>query len=255
MKGKYKTISLDRILDPEAPLRSDLSQDSVKELTSSIKQIGIINPLIVKKSGDNYEIVAGHRRLVSAGIAGLTDAPCIVIKAKGMTGEVIKLQENLIRDNINPIDWAHHLAHLKQQYNLENANIAKMLGMSESWVGQHLQILDYPEPLLNALQTETMSFSSARELVQIKDPAKRDLYIKHAVRGGITPALASRWKKQANQEPVNESQKTQTNDDKPPENPEPTVLPECPICMEVIKPEDELRLTVHAHCGPQTTSN
>ena len=158
MKGKYKVISLDRIIDPEKPLRGDLSQESVKDLSDSIKQIGIINPLIVKEEGDNYELVAGQRRLVGAGIAGLTEAPCIVAVVEGISGEVIKLQENLVRDSINPIDWANHLAHLKEQYKLDNAKISELLNMSVDWVDQHLKILDYPALLLEALTADKMSF-------------------------------------------------------------------------------------------------
>lgn len=251
MKGSYTKISLDRILDPENPLREDLSQESVKSLTTSIKELGIINPLIVKESGDNYELIAGHRRLVAAGIAGLTEAPCIVVKAKGMSSEVIKLQENLIRENINPIDWANHLDHLKKQYNLENAKIAEMLGMSESWVSQHLQIKEYPDVLLEALKADRLSFSSARELAQIRDPNKRDSYIKYAIKGGLTPALATRWRKEANREPIDQTSPHPSLEETPPPSSEPTPIPICTVCREAIKPGESITLTIHERCQPQ----
>ncbi len=251
MKGKYTKLSLDRILDPEKPIREDLSQESVKDLTASIKGIGIINPLIVKKSGDKYELVAGHRRLVAAQIAGLTEAPCLVVEASGIDVEVIKLQENLIRENINPIDWANHIAHLKEQYKLQNAKIADLLGMSEAWVSQHLLILEYPASLLDALKADRLSFSAARELAQIRDPKKRDLYINHAVRGGITPALATRWKKEANREPIDQTPQHPRPEETPPQSPIPASPSPCIICGEAIKPEEAVTLTVHLKCQPQ----
>ena len=251
MKGKYKTLSLDRILDPEQPLRGEITPESVKSLTASIKQIGIINPLVVKKSGGNYELIAGHRRLVAAGIAGLTEAPCIIVDAKGMSSEVIKLQENLVRDNINPIEWANHLAYIKKQYKIDNAKIADALGMSESWVGQHLQILEYPKLLLEALKNDKLSFSAARELVQIRDTTKRDVYVNHAVRGGVTPTLAARWKREANQEPLEPLEPIRTPEETPSTQTDSEPHPECAICAEPIKPEDEMRLIIHSHCGPQ----
>lgn len=251
MKGKYTTISLDRILDPEKPIRENLSQETVKDLTTSIKQIGIINPLIVKEEDDNYRLIAGHRRLVAAGIAGLTEAPCIVVKVKGVTSEIIKLQENLIRDSISPIDWANHLAHLKEQHKLDNAKIAKMLGMSESWVSQHLQILEYPTLLLEALKTNRLAFSSARELAQIRDPQKRDAYTNHAIRGGITPALATRWRKEANREPIDQTPQHPRPEGTPPPEPAPTPPPACVVCGEAIKPEQSMTLTIHKNCQPQ----
>jgi len=251
MKGKYTKISLDRILDPKQPLRNDLSHESVKDLYVSIKQIGIINPLIVKKSGDNFELIAGHRRLVAAHIAGLTEVPCMVVEAKGITGEVIKLQENLIRDDINPIEWAKHLDYLKKQYKVENVKIADMLGMSEAWVSQHLQILEYPKLLLEGLEADRLSFSAARELAQIKDKKKRDVYVKHAISGGVTPTLAVRWRKEANREPTMTALKAEVQGTTPTPNLNPPQQTKCKVCGEVIEEEDSMYLNIHRQCQPQ----
>ena len=98
--SKHKTIVLDRIKDPAAPLRSDLSHEAVNDLVQSIKQVGIIEPLVVRKKGDDFEVIAGHRRLVAAGIAGLTEVPCIIVKASDEQAEVLKLHENLNRNDI-----------------------------------------------------------------------------------------------------------------------------------------------------------
>lgn len=250
MKGKYQTISLDRLHDPENPLRDDITQESVQDLTNSIKQIGIINPLVVKVKGKGFELIAGHRRLVAAGCAGLTEAPCIVVKAKGMKGEVIKLQENLVRDGINPIEWAKHLGYIKKEYKLENSKIAEMLGMSESWVGQHLLILQYPASLLEALGKGQISFSSARELVQIRDPQKREIYVGHAIKGGLTPTLAIRWRKEANRTPLSQQEgESEAGDGEAPSyQPQPFL---CAVCATEIEPADTLTLTIHRKCQPQ----
>lgn len=251
MKGKYQKITLDRILDPEQPLRNDLTHESVKDLTNSIKQIGIINPLVVKEKGKGFELVAGHRRLVAAGCAGLTEAPCIVVKAEGMKGEIIKLQENIVRDEINPIEWAKHLAYIKKEYKLKDEKIAKLLGMSTTWVNQHLQILKYPPTLIEALESERLAFSSARELAQIKDPRKRDVYINHAIRGGLTPALAARWRKEANRQPLKQTGGTEGEEDTQPPDLDPEILTNCALCGEGIKPLDAVYLTVHTECQPK----
>ena len=119
MKKELKIIPLDRIFDPEKPLRSDLSPESVADLVESIKKVGIIEPLIVATKDDGFEIIAGHRRLVAAEIAGLVEAPCLIVEAQGMDKEILKLHENLARAEINPIDWAIHLDYLKKQSNLQ----------------------------------------------------------------------------------------------------------------------------------------
>lgn len=250
MKGKYKTISLDRILNPELSLRSDLSPESVSDLVFSIKEVGIIEPLIVRKNGENYELIAGNRRLVAAEIAGLTEVPCIVVSAKGMNAEILKLHENMARLEINPIDWANHLGALKKQYTLSNAKIAEILGMSEQWVDQHLKILEYPESLAEALEHDRMSFSSARELAAIRDPRKREVYIQHAIRGGITPTLAVKWRKEANREPFVQQQSSAQPEEKPIPEPKPESLPVCLVCGEKIDEKSALTITIHKHCQP-----
>jgi len=251
MKGEYKQIPLDRIKDPERPLREDLSPESVQDLVASIKKVGVIEPIVVRETKEGIELVAGHRRLMAAEIAGLTEIPCIVVKAEGMEVEVLRLHENIVRDKISPIDWANHLHHLKSQYNLESAKIAELLGMSEAWVSQHLQILDYPTPLVEALKADKISFSAARELAQIRDPQKRESYIGHAIRGGITPALAIRWRKEANREPIAPNSTPPADQGTPPTEPQPTHEPVCPICGEAIPPAEAVTLTVHNRCQPK----
>lgn len=252
MKSKFQIIPLDRIHDPEAPLRSDLSPESVQDLTESIKQVGIIEPLIVRRTNGAFEIVAGHRRLVAAEIAELTEAPCLVMEIDEIGGEVLKLHENLARADINPIDWANHLDYLKKHYNLSNAKIAEMVGMSEAWVSQHLEILQYPGELLEAIKVDRIAFSVARELVQIKDEVKRGIYIHSAITGGCTPALAVRWRKEGNREPLQP-------------NEEPTApvaaadggslggsLPICRVCLQEISFEELMTIAIHAKCQPTT---
>lgn len=251
MNTKYEEISVDRIIDPVDPLRTDLTEESVKELIESIKQVGIIEPLIVRLNGENYEVIAGHRRLTAARFAGLMMIPCVVRNEQGMEAEILKIHENLARSEINAVDWARHLTNLKEQYGLSTADIAKILGMSDSWVAQHLDILNYPPVVLTAIQAGTLAFSAARELAQIKDPLKRTVYVKAAVRGGVTPAMAVQWRKQANQtlnpEITTEENATSSNSEISMELP--PVF--CPVCKEEILAEQQYTLIIHETCRPE----
>ena len=251
MTQKYETISLDRITDPEEPLRSDLSPESVVDLTESIKKIGVIEPLIVRVSGDNFEIIAGHRRLVAARYAGLSVVPCVVREEEGLEAETLKIHENLARAEINPIDWAKHLSALRQRYNLSFAKLADLLGMSQTWVSQHLQILQYPKEIFDAVEQNKMSFSSARELVQIHDPVKREVYVRAAVRGGVTPQLAAQWRREANREPLKQPMVEQNSAQQPSGPSTGLHLPVCPVCVTEIQPEDQIIITIHRDCQPQ----
>ena len=253
MNQKYATIPLDKIFDPEKPLRSDLSPESVEDLAASIKQIGILEPLIVAPTKNGYEVIAGHRRLVAAEIADLTEAPCLIVEAAGMEREVLKLHENLARAEINPIDWANHLTYLKEHYQLSNAKIAESLGVSEGFVEQHIEVLKYPAALLEGLRRGHISFTASRELNDIKNPTKRDVYIHHAVKGGVSPAMAAQWRRQANSEgtqPLATPGATSTPMplDAPRES-----LPICPVCGKEIPLNDIITLQIHSGCQPTAT--
>lgn len=249
---KLEFISLDRIKDPERPMRSNLRPESVDELVFSIKEVGIIQPLTVCKSGEGFEVIAGHRRLLAAELAGLTEAPCIVVNSKGLDKEVLKMHENIAREDINPIDWAKHLDYLKSQYKLTNAKMAEMMGFSEAWISQHLEILNYPIEVLSAIENGTLSFSAARELAQIKDVVKRKVYVDAGVKSGVTPAQAANWRREANA-PTYQSESTEgpaMQEDGTTIAPLP--LPICPVCHEAIDYEHLVTLQIHRECAPTT---
>ena len=250
----YEQISLDRILDPERPLRSDLSPESVEDLVVSIRQVGIIEPLVVARKGKNYELIAGHRRLVAAEIAGLATAPCIIKEVKGLEAEILKLHENIARNDINPIDWANHLAYLKSHYELSIAKLSEILGVSDAWVSQHLDILNYPPELRSALRNDQIAFTAARELNLIKDSRKKRQYVEYAVKGGVSPSLAARWRKEANLPSYQTVSTQETPDQQQVGSENLTNEMTCPICGEVIPIEEAITLTVHHKCRPLPTN-
>lgn len=251
MKPKYSIIPVDRIADPETPMRTDLTPESVADLVASIKQVGVIEPLVVVKKGDGFEVVAGHRRLFAAMIASVTQVPCIIHEVSGMELEMLKLHENMGRSEVSALDWSTHLSYIKSEYKISSIKIADMLGVSVGWVDQHLAILTYPESLRTALARGEMSFSSARELSAIADKRTQEVYIHHAIKGGVTPTLAAQWKRQANQRPpVPENQEVTGPEDEGP-SPQYNIFPICPVCGEEVPIEHNMTIQIHDYCKPQ----
>lgn len=250
MSKLIEHIPLDKIIDPERPLRSNLTPESVDDLVFSIKEVGIIQPLTVCRSGDLYEIVAGHRRFLAAQVCQLTDVPCILIDTEGIDKEVLKMHENIGRQDINPIDWAVQLDYLKSQYKLTNIKLAEMTGFSESWVSEHLEIMNYPEEILVAIKNGVLAFSSARELAKIKDKNKRDVYVESAIKNGVTPRLANQWKLEANRPAPNYTTETELPNNTPDSNTLAYDEPVCPVCNESIPLEEIITLQVHIKCRP-----
>ena len=254
MNDKIHPIPIDKIDDPQIAIRSDLSPEAVEDLTSSIKQVGIIEPLIVRRAGDRFEVIAGHRRLIAATYADLVIVPCLILETDDLHAQTLRLHENLARKDLSPLDWAIWLAQLKQQFKISIAKLAELLKMSEDWVYQRLEINDYPDSLKKALQYNLISFSSARELVKIEDPQKREQYISYAIKGGVTPSLAARWKAEANLTPLPQSALSPSQSQPPPasqgaENPD-----ICEICQQEIKLGELRYVKVHDKCGPQSAT-
>jgi ParB family transcriptional regulator, chromosome partitioning protein len=252
MIKKLEVISLDRIKDPERPMRSNLTPESLDELVFSIKEVGIIQPLVVCKTGESYEVIAGHRRLMAAELAGLIEAPCIVVQSSGLDKELLKMHENMAREDINPIDWANHLTYLKTQFHISNAKMAETLGFSEAWISQHLDIFNYPVEVLEAIKHGTLSFSAARELAQIKDPIKRKVYVTAGVKSGVTPDQAANWRREANTPEYKAPETAEGVIAQNGENPAPLALLICPVCNTGIEYADLLTLQIHRDCAPKS---
>ena len=246
--SRFEVISVDLIDDPKHPLRSDLSPETMLELIASIRQFGIIEPLIVKRTKDRFEVIAGHRRLVAAGHADLIQVPCYIFDVPEEEAEFIKIHENMFRDEVNPSDQAEHFSRLIQQYKLSPAKIAKLIGKSETFVSERLQILSYPEELREALDLGKIKYSVAREFYRLKDIDKLREYLNYSLRSGIVPSLAKKWVDDFNKQqqqlpagtiPENDSSVT-------PQYPEQQTS--CVYCTETVKLSEAEIVYMHPLC-------
>lgn len=189
----FQVISLDLIDDPEQPMRSDMTPASVEDLVMSIKQVGIIEPLVVKPVNGRFEVIAGHRRLYASRLAKVVDAPCHVRKANDEQTEMLKIHENLYRSEISPADEARHFSYLIDKQKMTPPKIAQLISKSLSYVMDRLAILDYPDFLLQAMTSGEISFSVAREFAHFDDLKQMSSAVYYAKRGGMTQAMARQW--------------------------------------------------------------
>ncbi len=207
---EFGNISIDLIDDPEAPMRSDITPASVEELVLSIKQVGIIEPLVVKEKNNRYEVIAGHRRLFSSKIAKLATVPCYIKKANSEQTEMLKIHENLYRADVKPADEAKHYSHLIDKQKLTPTQIAQIIGRSLSYVTDRLEILNYPDFLSEALDKQEISFSVAREFARFDDTKQMHTAVYYAKRGGMTQEMARKWvqdyKRSKDQQPLTANQ-------------------------------------------------
>lgn len=186
-------IATKLIDEPTVAARSSFDTEKMEELVESIRTVGIIEPLVIMKKGSRFEVIAGDRRLRAAKKAGLSEVPCVVADPTGGKGEMMKLHENLVREDLNVLDEARFLQITMQRQKLNTAQLARLLGRSDGYVSQRLDALKWEEWLVKPLRDGKMVFSVARELCRMKNKDLQREYARHAVNGGISPSLAKQW--------------------------------------------------------------
>lgn len=191
--SSYEMLSLDLIDDPAAPMRSELTEASVQELAMSIKQVGLIEPIIVKAVNGRYEVIAGHRRTLACRLAKLPIVPCHIRVANDEQTEMLKIHENMYRQDIKPADEAKHFDYLITKQKLTPPKIAQLINKSPAYVNDRLNILSYPDFLEEAMNAGHISFSVAKEFSRFDDDKQMRQAVFYAKRGGMTQEMARKW--------------------------------------------------------------
>jgi ParB family chromosome partitioning protein len=157
-------VAIDKIhANPDQP-RRHFEQDALDELAASVKEYGILQPIIVTPDGDGYRIVAGERRFRAAGIAGLTTVPVIIREMTDQKQLEVSLIENIQRRDLNAIETATAYLKLRDQFNLTQDQIAKRVNKSPSAVNNTLRLLRLPKAARSAIADGTLTEGQARPL-------------------------------------------------------------------------------------------
>lgn len=168
---KLKVIEIEP--NREQPRRT-FDEEALDELASSIKTYGVLQPIIVNKKDDYYEIVAGERRWRAAKKAGLTEMPCIIKDdITDKTNKEIALIENLQRVDLNPIDKAKGLKELIDDYGMTQKELADSIGISRSNIANSIRILNLDPRVIQLAQEGKLTEGHCRSLVVIEDPEKQ----------------------------------------------------------------------------------
>lgn len=189
----FQLVQTELIDDPEDPIRSGFDEVKLNELVLSIKQTGLIEPIVLKPNKGRFEVIAGHRRLKASRIAGLKSVPAMIKRIGNDQSEVMKLHENMYREDISPWDEANYFNKLIQIKKISPAKVAALIGKSPTYVSERLAIFNYPDELREALNSGKITFSSAREFARHPDPEKIKQFTRYAISNGITPNVARQW--------------------------------------------------------------
>ncbi len=188
------TIFISSIVRNKHQPRKNFEKESLEELTNSIKERGIIQPIIVRKSKDQdgkFEIVAGERRWQAAQNAGLHEVPAVVIKADNLKSLEFAIVENVQRKDLNPIEEAEGYKKLIDEFRYDQEKVAKFIGKSRSHISNCLRLLSLPNEVIDLIQNNKLSQGHAKVLVGLENAffiAKKIIEKKLSVRQ--TEALA-----------------------------------------------------------------
>lgn len=168
-KEEIVEINLNELRSNPYQPRKVFDEDALNELAASIKEHGVFQPIIVKKSIKGYEIIAGERRVKASTIAGLSTVPAIVREFDDTEMMEIALLENLQREDLNPIEEASAYVKIMEAKGLTHEELAKVLGKSQSYVTNMIGILRLPEEVKDLVIDEKISMSHARILSKMSD--------------------------------------------------------------------------------------
>jgi len=190
----YRRIPLDLIKPPADRVRSQLDEYQLDDLAKSIKDVGVLEPILVIEVGDMFEVVVGDRRVIASQMAGVVDVPAIVISATEDERALYKLHENWFKEDVNIVDEAKFIKKVMDVKGLSQEGLAKFLHRSTGYISQRLAVLEYLDPLRDSLRKGQITFSVARELSHIDDIKQLRYYLYHAIRDGCSVDTARLWR-------------------------------------------------------------
>lgn len=185
-KGGVATLKIDTVEPNKAQPRKYFDKEKLEELASSIKQNGIVEPLLVQKKGDYYEIVAGERRWRAAKLAGLDKVPVIIKELTDQQVFEISLIENIQREQLNPIEEALAYKRLQEEFSLKQEEVAERVSKSRSVIANAMRLLNLDERVQEMVITSELSMGHARAIVGIKDTEKQYDFARRAIEEKLT---------------------------------------------------------------------
>ncbi len=181
-----KDIEVSKIKPGRFQPRSNFDKDKLAELTESIKKQGVLSPILVRELGLNeFEVIAGERRLRSSKMAGLETIPCLVDQKKDEDALISALIENLQREDLNPVEEAKGLDRLKREFGLTQDEVASSTGKARSTIANSLRILSLPTLVLDMLSSGKIEKGHAKLLASMQ-PNKAEEVAKKIIKEGLT---------------------------------------------------------------------
>ncbi len=185
-ESQILNIPIEDIIPNRFQPRIAFDDSSLQELANSIKEHGIIQPLVLRRLGDKYEIIAGERRYKASKLAGLTSVPAIISMLDDKKSAEVAIVENIQRKDLSAIEEAKSFKALLDKGYLTQEELAKKMGLSQSAISNKMRLLSLSDKVQNALMEEKISERHARSLLQIQDKDKQDEWLDRIINERLT---------------------------------------------------------------------
>ena len=172
VENKTNKLSLSEIIPNKYQPRKNFDEENLEDLTNSIKERGVIQPIIVRKSvseNSKYEIIAGERRWLAARKAGLHDIPVVVTEADDLKSLEFAIVENVQRHDLNPLEEAKGYKRLIDEFSYDQDKVSKFIGKSRSYITNSLRLLNLPNEVLKLVEQKKISSGHAKILVGLEN--------------------------------------------------------------------------------------
>jgi ParB family chromosome partitioning protein len=200
-----KYISIHDVRPNANQPRKTFDEEKIAELAASIRENGIIQPLIVRKKGKTYEIVAGERRWRASVKAELKEVPCIVRELDDEQNMLLAIVENMQREDLNPLEEAEGLNQMIASYGLTQEQVSKSVGKSRPYIANSLRLLKLPEDIRELISEGKLSAGHGRALLSVEDEERQKKITEMILKDGLSVREAERL---ASEEPAAKRKKS-----------------------------------------------
>ena len=182
----FANINIESLIPNKIHQRNSYNEDSIKELALSIKEVGIIEPIIVRKVNEKYEIIVGERRVKAAKLLGLKEIPAIIKELSDEQAYKIILVENIQRDNVSPVEEATTFKKIMDAEKIKEDELSKKIGKSELSIVNKLKLLTLSQNVQKAITNKKISEKHARILLKLDNKEEQDKYLNKIIEEKLT---------------------------------------------------------------------
>ncbi len=184
-------IEIDRILPNEYQPRKLFKDESLRELSSSIKERGVLQPIIVSRTGDGtFRLIAGERRWRAAALAGLKKIPALIKDVSSQDAIEIALVENIQREELNPVETAEAFSRLLREFHLTQEELSRRVGKDRATIANYLRILKLPDEIKSLINISSLSMGHAKALLVVEGRQKQIEAAQKIIRAGMSVRAA-----------------------------------------------------------------